>query len=155
MSDKKLVTKKGLKKLEDELKMRVDVGRKKIANKLDEAKAIGDLSENAAYTAAVEEYHMNEVRIKELKDHINKSEIAPNKGGDAFIDIGDTIRVKNVSTGKTITYEIVGVGEGDPVKGQVSADSAVGSALIGKRVGGKVKVHLPRGDQELEILDVK
>ncbi|MBN2016166.1 transcription elongation factor GreA [Candidatus Dojkabacteria bacterium] len=154
MSGKKLITKRGLKKLEDELKMRTDKMRDEIADRLDEAKAIGDLSENSAYHAALEEYQFNEARINELKDLISKIEVAPDESRDTDIDIGDTVKVKDLSTGRIITYDIVGLGEGDPLKGQVSSDSAVGGAIIGKKVGDKVKVSLPRGEQELEIIKI-
>lgn len=151
---KKFITKKGLEKLKAELKERTSVISKDIADKLDEAKAIGDLSENAAYTAALEEYQFNQTRISDLKDQIAKLEVAPDRSGDLKIDIGDKIEVKDLSRGKVLTYTIVGEGEGDPLNGLVSINSAVGLALVGKKVGQKVKVRLPVGETEYKILSV-
>lgn len=153
--DKKLVTKEGFNKLKEELKNRMNKLRKEIADRLDEAKAIGDLSENSAYHAALEEYQFNENRINKLKGLISTLEIAPNKRGDASIDIGDQVKVRDLEGKKVITYSIVGLREGDPTKGQVSSDSIVGSALVGKKVGQKVKVKLPVGEKEYEIVEVE
>jgi transcription elongation factor GreA len=153
--NKKIITKKGLAELKDELMYRTKTQRKKIADKLDEAKAIGDLSENAAYTSAVEEYHQNEIKIDDLKKLIKTVEIAPDKSGDAFVDIGDSVKVKEVESGKKLTYDIVGIGEGDPTKGQVSSDSIVGSALMDKKAGDIVEVRLPNKKKKFKVLSIK
>lgn len=151
---KKLVTKKGFIKLEKELKDRMTKIRKEIADRLNEAKAIGDLSENSAYHAALEEYRFNETRINKLKDSISTLEVAPDKRGDATIDIGDKVKVRDTKSKRVLTYTIVGLREGDPTKGQVSSDSIVGSALVGKKVGQKVKVKLSVGEKEYEIVEI-
>lgn len=152
---KKLITKRGLEKLKAELKKRKNVLRSKIADKLDEAKALGDLSENAAYTGALEEYQLNETKINELEEQILSLEVAPNKSGDLKIDIGDKIILEDRENGKTIEYSIVGEGEGDPSCGQISVNSPVGKALAGKVVGEIVKISLVGGDKEYKILEVK
>lgn len=154
MTDTKIVTKAGLKKLEDELSRRLTSKRKEIADKLDVAKAVGDLSENSAYISALEEYQLNETKINELKDTIAKLKVAPDKSGDEKIDIGDKIKVRNCKTSKILEYNIVGEGEGDPSLLQVSFSSTVGKALIGKRVGERVNIKLPSGKVEYEIIDV-
>ncbi len=153
--EKKLITKKGLKKLKDELQKRMSVNRKDIADRLDEAKAMGDLSENSAYHAALEDYRKNELRIDELKELISSLRVAPNRRGDSKVDIGDKVRIKDIKSDKIIEYEIVGLGEGDPSLGQISSDSKLGSALTGKKVGERVKLDLPIGIKEYEILEVR
>lgn len=154
MTRKRLITKRGLEKIKNELKDRTALMREKIADRLDEAKAIGDLSENSAYTAALEEYHQNETKITELQKLIKTLEIAPDKKGDACIDIGDTIEIEDIENNEKIKCEIVGAGEGDPVKGRISSDSVVGSALIGRSVGDKVEIKLPLGVKQYKILAI-
>ncbi len=152
--DKKLITKRGLQKLEEELNNRINVLRKEIANKLNEAAAIGDRSENTAYTQAIEEYQFNEARIKELKSLIRSYEVAPNKSGDLKIDIGDVVTLRDES-GDERVYTLVGSGEGNPEKGYISSDSVVGSQIVGKKKGDKVRIILDKGEKIFEIIDVK
>ena len=151
---KRFITKAGLDKLNSELKERMTIIRKKIADKLDEAKALGDLSENSAYISALEDYQFNETRINELKDQIPKLKVAPDRRGDLFVDIGDKVEIKDLKNEKILSYHIVGEGEGDPSKNQISANSAVGIALVGKKVGQKVKIKLTAGEKEYEIVKV-
>ena len=152
MAQRKIITKQGLKKLQDELAHRVEEERKGIADKLDEAKAQGDLSENSAYTSALEEYHMNEARIKELRKILSELVIAPDRQGNSRIDVGDTVKLKDISDGKMITYKMVGEGEGDPLKGQISSKSKLGVNIIGKKLNDKVKIVLPSGNKEYKIV---
>ncbi|MBU0976457.1 MAG: transcription elongation factor GreA [Patescibacteria group bacterium] len=151
---KRVITQKGLDKLKKDLEHRITLLREEIADKLDEAKSVGDLSENSAYTAALEDYQLNESKIKELKEQISSYVVAPDKSGDSKIDIGDSVKVKDLKSGKELVFAIVGMGEGDPLSGQVSSDSAVGKELVGKMVGDKIKVDLPVGQSEYEIIEL-
>jgi transcription elongation factor GreA len=153
-SKKRYVTKVGLDKLKEELEHRKTVLRMKIADKLDEAKAQGDLSENIAYTSALEEYQMNENKIGELKKQLSKVKVAPDNSNDSRVDIGDSVVVKDLSNDKVINYKIVGEGEGDPLNNLISSDSKVGSAFVGKEKGDKVAIELLVGKKEYEIIDV-
>jgi len=155
MKKKKVITKIGLKKLKKELAKRTGKLRDDIANRLDEANQSGDRSENSAYTAALEEYQHNEVRIRQLKELIKSLKVAPDKSGDSYVDIGDKIKVKDLGADKVIDYRIVGSGEGDPLKGLVSSDSVVGAALIGKCKGDTVEIDLPKGKRKLKIIDIE
>lgn len=150
----KLITKKGLKKLRRELKKRETILRKEIADKLDESKGVGDLSENSAYIAALEEYQFNETRINELKELITKLKVAPDRSGDENIDIGDKVDVKDIESEKIRSFTIVGEGEGNPSEGMVSVNSVVGSALVGKSIGDRVKISLHVGEKEFEVVKV-
>jgi transcription elongation factor GreA len=154
VNGKRLITKNGLEKLKAELRYRIGKIRNGIADSLNEAKNIGDLSENSAYTAAIEEFHHNEARIKELKDLINSLEIAPEKKEDEDVDIGDKVTLKDLVSFETVTYSIVGLGEGDPLKNKVSTDSIVGSAIIRRKVKEKIKIKLPKGEKEYEIIKI-
>jgi len=149
---RKLITKKGLEKLKQELQNRSTAGREKIADKLDEAKGIGDLSENSAYISALEEYQFNEARIKELTEYVTNLKVAPDKSNDIFADIGDTVQVRDVTSKQKRSFTLVGEGEGDPLRGQVSVNSVVGKALVGKKVGDTVKISLPSGKKEYTIV---
>lgn len=154
VNEKKLVTKAGMKKIKDELKERTTTIRKSIADKLDQAKSMGDLSENSAYHAALEDYQLNETRIKDLKRQIQTYEIAPDKSGDSKTDIGDKVIVKDLSTGDPLTYFLVGEGEGDPQTGHLSVNSVLGKELVGRKKGEKVKIVLPSGEKTFEIISV-
>jgi len=154
MKNTRFITKKGLEKLKKELKKRVNKMRDEIANRLDEANQSGDRSENSAYTAALEEYQHNEVRIRGLKELIKSLKVAPNKRGDLKIDIGDSIKVKDLDLDTKLEYTIVGEGEGDPLSGRVSSDSVVGSAFIGKKKGEIVKIELTKGIKKYKILEI-
>lgn len=151
----KYITKDGLAKLEKELEHRVNVLRTEIADKLDHAKSMGDLSENSAYHAALEEYQHNEVRIKDLKALISTLVIAEDKHNDDFVDIGDTVIVEDTTTKKQETYKIVGQGEGNPIENQVSTDSLIGGALVGQKVGATVMIALPNGAKKLKVIELK
>jgi transcription elongation GreA/GreB family factor len=89
-----------------------------------------------------------------LTEQISSFVVAPDRTGDSKIDIGDKVRVKDLKSGKEIIFSIVGIGEGDPTSGRISSDSAVGKALTGKTVGDKIKVDLPVGQNEYEILEL-
>lgn len=153
-NNKKIITKEGYEKLEKELEKREGKLRKEIADRLDEAAQQGDRSENAAYTQALEDYQYNESRIKELKDLLGELEVAPDKSGDDKVDIGDSV-VLEEDDEKQIEYSIVGSGEGDPTSGMISADSAVGAKVIGKKKGDTFTVDLPQGEKKYTIKKIK
>ena len=149
-------TEKGLKKLISELKKRETEIREKVTNALTEAKNQGDLSENDGYSLALDEQQANEVRISELKDKIDNAEIvktADNCGvNDCKINIGNTVTLKN---GKDVTYEIVDEESANPLESKISHVSPIGSALIGKKVGDKIKISTPNGHTEYTIKEVE
>ena len=153
--ENRLITKKGLDRLKAELDLRKNKLRREIADKLDEAKSIGDLSENSAYHAALEEYQMNEAKIAELRDLIPDLKVAPDKSGDSCVDIGDKVELEDIATGKEVLYTLVGEGEGDPLSNSVSSDSLVGKALIGGKKGDVINIRLPSGTKKYKILDLK
>jgi transcription elongation factor GreA len=149
----KLLTPEGLKKLKDELEMRKTEMRQKIAAIIKEAKEQGDLSENAEYSEAKRQQAENERRIMELENIIRTSQVASFDKGIQTVQMGSRVKVK--FNGEEQSFEIVGSNEADPLSGKISNESPIGKALLGKKVGDKVKVETPGGEREYRILEVK
>lgn len=149
-----LVTKEGLKKLQDELETIKNVQMVKIAAKLKEAVAQGDLSENAEYAEAKEEQQMAIVRANELELQVRNAEVIK-KGGGAGVTIGSKVKVKNLTRGKeTEEYVIVGSVEANPLESKISNSSPLGSALLGKKKGDKITINVPAGEMVYEIVKI-
>ena len=153
--DKLPITGKGFAALETELKQRQQVERPRIIEAISEARAHGDLSENAEYHAAKENQSMNEGRIMELESMIARAEIidVSKLTGDK-IKFGATVKLVDEDTEEEKTYQIVGEPEADVKAGLVSVSSPVGHALIGKGVGDTVTVSTPGGGKSYEVVDI-
>lgn len=153
---KNLVTKSGLKKLKDELEYLLTTIRHKIAEDIQIAKQFGDLSENASYQSALEARDLNESRIAELEEMINSAKLVVNdkNNADGLVSIGDTVIVKK-DDNKEFTVEMVGVGEGDPLKGMLAYDTPLAQAILGKKVGSTVTADLPSGKVVVKIVKIK
>jgi len=153
-----LVTKDGLKKLKEELDYLKDVKRKEIASRIKEAISYGDLSENSEYEEAKNEQAFIEGRILELEDKVKYAKIIDEKkkSDGKAIQLGSTVTVRNktIKGSKPQEFVIVGSTESDWAT-KISNESPVGSALLEKRVGDRIKVHVPAGIVEYEILDVE
>lgn len=149
------LTPDGLAQLKDELKRRVESERTAIAERIKQAKDLGDLSENAEYDAAKQEQAFNEGRIRELNYMINNAQIIEESNGAKDVRIGSTVTVRD-DDGEEDTYTIVGSSEAKPALGKISNESPVGKALLGKHVKNKVVVNLPNGDSyKLTIIKIK
>lgn len=149
----KLVTKEGLRKLEEELKDRQTRVRQEIANSIKEAKEQGDLSENAEYSEAKRQQSENESKIALLESMIKNSQIVDDSAStDGFVKIGSSVGVKLNS--KEFTFHIVGASEADPSNFKISNESPIGKALIGKKEGDVAKVDTPSGIMKYAILSV-
>jgi transcription elongation factor GreA len=145
------MTRTGYERLRDELDRLKRVERPAITKAIAEARAHGDLSENAEYHAAREKQSFVEGRIGELEGKISHAEVIdPPSGGDR-ITFGSTIHLEEDS-GKEVRYWIVGSDEADPARGRISILSPLARTLIGKRVGDSVKAQLPGGAKTFEIL---
>jgi transcription elongation factor GreA len=117
------------------------------------ARAQGDLSENAEYHAAKEKQGMIEDRIIEIEDKIARAEIMTADPSESpHIIFGAVVSVKNLTTGKSMEYTLVGSDEVDPLLGKISSASPVGQSLIGKKTGDIVEAMLPKGPLKFEIL---
>jgi len=143
MHDKPIyVSSEGLQKMKNELHSLKTEKRREIAARIETAKELGDLSENADYTEAKEALSFNEGRILDLEDAIMRAMVIENRGGDT-VSIGSSLRVS--VNGKEKDFTIVGSTEADPVQGMISNESPIGRALIGKKVGETAEVHAPSG----------
>ncbi len=142
--------------LEGELKKRQSEDRPAIIEAIAEARAHGDLSENAEYHAAKEQQSHNEGRISELEDLLSRAEVIDiSKLSGDTIKFGATVKIIDEETDEEKTYQIVGDQEADVKKGKISISSPIARALIGKAVGDSVEVAAPGGARDFEILEVK
>jgi transcription elongation factor GreA len=147
------MTRVGFERLRDELDRLKRVERPAIIKAIAEARAHGDLSENAEYHAAREKQSFLEGRINELEGKVGGAEvIEPPTGGDR-VTFASTVRLED-ETGKEVRYWIVGSDEADPAKGRISILAPLARTLIGKRVGDSVTAQLPGGKKTFEILGV-
>jgi len=151
-----LITKDGLKKLEEELVYLKDTKRKDVAARIKEAISYGDLSENSEYEEAKNEQAFVEGRILELEDMIKHAKIIKDSAGKSgvTVQIGTTVHLKNLTKEKSEedVYTIVGSTEADPFDGKISNESPVGNALLDKSKGDVVTVHVPAGKVEYKII---
>lgn len=154
MQDQKMyVSREGLEKFKQELQDLINVKRKEIVERIERAKELGDLSENAEYAAAKDEQAFTEGRIIELQDMITRAEVINGGGQVDIVRVGSKVVVKN--NGDTIEYEIVGVAEADPLTGKISNESPLGRAFLGRRRGDKVQIQVPKGLVTYTILEIK
>ena len=145
------MTREGHARLQQELEQLKRVERPAIIRAIAEARAHGDLSENAEYHAAKERQGFIEGRIRELEAKVSGAEvIEPPKEGPR-ITFGSTVRLRGLD-GKEVRYQIVGSDETDPATGRISILSPLARTLIGREVGDEVKVQAPGGARELEII---
>ena len=147
------MTRLGYEKLSEELERLKRVERHAITKAIAEARAHGDLSENAEYHAAREKQSFIEGRIQELEAKVGAAEvIEPPRGGDR-ITFASTVRLEDES-GKEVRYWIVGSDESDPAKGRISILSPLARTLIGKKLGDTVTAQLPGGKKTFDVLEV-
>lgn len=141
MADKQQLTKAGYKKLEEELRNLIEVVRDEVKKQLAEARAQGDLSENADYDAARNRQAEVEGRIKEIEDILSNAEIIEedNKKGNR-VALGSTVTIKFLDSGKEESYMIVGTVESDPFNHKISNACPLGEALIHASVGDVIEV---------------
>jgi len=149
-----LLTKSGLKKLEEELAYLKSTGRKEVADRLAEAVSYGDLSENSEYDEAKNQQAFIEGRISELEEQIKNAEIISESDNDkSVVHIGSVVTLKREGQ-EAHEYTIVGSTEADPMSHKLSNESPVGEAIIGKKAKDKVKVKAPGGIFEYAITKV-
>lgn len=150
----KVLTPQGYKKLQDELENLKSVRIPEIAEKIKQAKELGDLSENAEYHAAKEEQAIVNGRINEISQMLKGVDIvdpAAKKAG--VVSVGSKFRVRN--TDREHIFTIVGANESDPAKGLISNESPIGAAMLGKKVGDMVAVELPDETVKYKIISVE
>lgn len=147
------VTEEKLSELKQEKQYLEDEKVPEVADKIHEAKQLGDLSENASYKAAKEEMAETKRRIDELKGIIDNAKVIEKKQDASEIDLGTTFIVE--VNGSETEYEMVGSQEADPTKGKISNESPLGSAFIGAKEDDEVEVEVPAGTQIYKIIEIK
>ena len=145
-----LITKEGLEKLEAELKEREGKVRKHIANTLDEMRNQGDLRENDAYSMAIEEQHINEERILEIRFKIKNAKVVKDRGKDT-VGVGDTVVLEGE---KELEYQLVSEEETNPLEGKISYLSPIGKSVMGKKIGEKIQIETPKGSISYKIVSI-
>ena len=156
MEEKNILTAEGLKQYEDELEdLRVNKLRE-IAEKIKEARAQGDLSENAEYDAAKEEQGDIVARIDHLEKLLKNVEVVDSDKVDAtMVNIGCKVKIVNTATKQDVVYSIVGPSEADILKGKLSADSPVGRALMGSKKNEVVTAETPAGEFKFKVIKIE
>lgn len=149
------LTAEGLKKIQEEYEYLTDTRRKEVAQMIAEAKAEGDISENAGYDEAKTTQSFLEGRIRELEIILKSYKVIEDHDRPAEeVSLGRKVIVREDGTNLEETYTIVGSLEADPANGRISNSSPIGKALIGKRVGARVTVNTPGGEIEFQILKI-
>ena len=151
------ITKYGAELLKEELARLKTKDRPAVINAISEARAQGDLSENAEYDAAKERQSFIEGRIADLEGKLSAAQIIDPVLLDAEgrIVFGSTVRLEDLESSEEVTYQIVGVDEADLKEKKVSITSPIARALIGKSAGDVVEVQAPAGIREYEVLEVR
>ncbi len=155
MSDFIYLSKERILEIENELRGLKTNGRKKMAERIAEARTYGDLSENAEYDTAKEEQGLLELKISKLEELLSKARVIDlSVLPKDKIHILSTVSVKNLNNSKTFTYTLVSPEEADLEKGKISISSPVGQAFMGRKVGEIVQAKVPAGVIKFEILSI-
>jgi len=151
------LTKKGAQSLKDELDELKNVKRPRVSEAIADARAHGDLKENAEYHAAREEQGLMEARIRDIESKLGHAQIidVSTMSANGKVIFGCTVELENIETEEIITYTIVGEDEADIKNNLISYASPFAKALIGKEEGDVAEVKAPGGITEFEIMDVR
>jgi transcription elongation factor GreA len=156
MSNKEvLLTYEGLKKLEEELEFLKGEKRKEIAERIKQALAFGDISENSEYDEAKNEQAQNEVRIMQLEAMLKHATVIDEDEVDTkIVSLGAKVRIRELKSKDESEYQIVGSTEADPASARISNESPVGRALLGHKVGETIDIDVPGGKIKFKIVDI-
>ena len=149
------LSKERLIEIENDLKELKTTGRKNMAERIAEARAHGDLSENAEYDAAKEEQGLLELKISKLEDLLSRARIVDTSSMPKDeVHILSNVSVKNLNNNKVFNYKLVSPEEADLKQGKIALTSPVGAALMGKKLGEVVQAKVPAGIIKFEILEI-
>tara|TARA_B100000767_G_scaffold55242_1_gene50698 strand:+ start:902 stop:1375 length:474 start_codon:yes stop_codon:yes gene_type:complete len=155
MSEVSYYTKKGLKKLKDELNHLKDIERPKASNAIGEARDKGDLSENAEYDAAKEAQGMLEMKISKMEDIMANARLIDESQLDlSKVLVLSKVKIKNLNNQMEMNYTLVAESEADLKSGKISVNSPIGKGLLGKKVGEIAEVVVPNGTLKFEIISI-
>ncbi|HEY7535540.1 MAG TPA: transcription elongation factor GreA [Thermodesulfobacteriota bacterium] len=151
------ITPEGYKKLQEELKRLKSVDRPEVIKLIEQARAFGDLTENAEYDTAKDRQGFIEARIKELESKIARAEVIdPSKlSNKDRVIFGVRVTLEIIETDDPVTYQLVGPDESEPENGFISVTSPLGRALLGKEEGDEVRVQTPGGLREFVVLKIE
>jgi transcription elongation factor GreA len=153
MADKiTYVTAEGLEKLKSELAYLKTNRRRELAERIDAAKSLGDLSENAEYHEAKDALAFVEGRVREITEMLKNVSVIPEAQSGDTVHIGSTVELEVRGVKKT--YKIVGANEANPIEGLISNESPLGSAFLGRKTGETVDIETPGGSTSYRILSI-
>ncbi len=155
--DRVPITPDGFRKLQEQLNRLISVERPRVIKMIEHARSLGDLSENAEYETAKDRQGFIEARIQELKSKVARAEVIdpeklPQRDRVMF---GVRVRVEDIETGNTVTYQLVGPDESEPENGKISVTSPIGRALLGKREDDEALVQTPSGIRKFVVLKIE
>jgi transcription elongation factor GreA len=147
------ITREGFENLKKDLEFLRNTKRPRILLAIEEARAHGDISENAEYDAAKEEYQFLQKKMGELEEMIGQSEVMDvRRSPNGKVEFGSVISLKNLDTDEEVSYTLVGPYESDIEKGKIAMSSPLGRALLNKEVGDEVSFSAPGGERTYEII---
>lgn len=149
------LTREGEDELQRELKRLVETRRPALAQKLKEAAAQGDLKENADYHDAKEQLGFIEGRVQHIESILQNAVIVDDAGPSDEVRIGSTVIIEEIGSGEEEEFKIVGSAEANPRERKISQKSPIGAALLGQRVGARVKVETPDGNVKFKIITIR
>lgn len=150
------ITREGYENLKREREHLLNVKRPKVLQAIEEARAHGDLSENAEYDAAKEEYQFLQKKVAEIEEMLKNSEIMDVKKGNCnVVEFGCTVTLKNLDTDEEVFYCLVGPYESDIESRRISISSPLGRAMLGKSVGDEVTFSAPGGERTYEVVKIE
>jgi transcription elongation factor GreA len=150
------ITYEGLARLTDELVLLTSEGRRQMAERIRQALSTdANPAENADYFAAREDQAQLERRIALLEDRIASAELVDPDEANGVVDVGELVRLRELASGETLAYELVGSTEADPSAGRISSVSPLGRALLGRKPGDVVVVEAPLGERRFELLAIE
>ena len=151
-----IISQEGFNKLKEELDFLVSVKRREIADRIEKAKELGDLSENAEYHEAKDAQAFNDGKIIELSTLLkNLTVVESEVHGDGKAAMGSKITVRNIKSGEEKKYSIVSFNEADPGEGKISNESPLGMAFLGRKKGDEIEVTAPKGEIKYKILRIE
>ncbi len=149
------LTAEGVKKYEERLEYLKTTGRTEISEQIKVARSFGDLSENAEYDAAKAEQARMEYEISEIETMLRNVVIIDEDTLDTgIVSVGSLVKVKNMGSGKTLVFQIVGSAESDPLTNRISNEAPVGKGLLGKKKGESAAISTPGGVVTYKVLDI-
>jgi len=149
------ITRQGYENLKKELQKLKTIERPSTIKAIEEARAHGDLSENAEYHAAKERQGFLEGRINDLEYKLGVADVIdPDTLNKDIVVFGCTVLLENIDTGDEVTYQLVGPDESDIKEGRISVGSPLGQAMIGKIVGDEITINAPAGKRMYELIEI-